>query len=48
MWRSSGSMRAKQSDVPPTMMESVPSIAACRVRATGASAKADALPSNSA
>jgi hypothetical protein len=30
------------------MIDSVPSIAACRVRATGASAKAEAQPSNSA
>ena len=48
MWRSSGSMRSKQVGVPPTMIDSVPSIAAWRVRATGASAKAEALPSNSA
>src|SRR5262245_4144729 len=48
MWRSNGSMRSKHARVPPTMMESVPSMAACRVRATGASAKALALPSNSA
>ena len=34
--------------VPPTMIDSVPSIAAWRVRAIGASAKAHALPSNSA
>ena len=47
-WRSSGSMRVKVSLVPPTMIDRVPSIAACRVRAIGASAKAQVRPSNSA
>ncbi len=36
-------MRVKVSFVPPTMIDSVPSIAAWRVRATGASAKALAI-----
>src|SRR6266850_2139261 len=35
MWRNSGWMRLKQSWVPPTMMESVPSTAASRLRGAG-------------